>query len=117
MDSSAWLSTFKKSLVQINLKSLFFHTCVSLILLLNVLSLPDPRLSFEISICCYVLLGIPMRCTFWTLYCFSCFIEFWVPSSAISSWPHLLVICDEDLKCGGDSENVRLCKGKSVYMQ
>lgn len=89
---------------------------MSLILFLNVLFFLDFRLFFEISICCYVLFGIFMRCIFWILYCFFCFIEFWVFSFVIFSWFYLLVICDEDLKCGGDSENVRFCKGKFVYM-
>lgn len=83
-DSSAYVSNGNNLLIQIDLKSLLIHTCVNLFFLLNVLSLPDPKQFFEIHLWCYVLISTSRTCTFWTLYCFSCLMESWVPSVAIS---------------------------------
>lgn len=106
IDSSAWVSNIKKSLVQMDLKLLFIHTCMNLFLLLNF-HLSDPKLSFEISLQCYVPLGIPFRCTLWTLL-------FLLPHQTLGFWSDISRLAPS---ISNTCANVRVCKGKSVSIQ
>lgn len=100
-----------------DLESLFIHICVNLFFLLNFLFLSDQNYPLKLSYGVMFYLVVP-RDALSGLFIVS-------PSSLNPGFPvlllpdrsYLLVIDDKGLKCGGDFENVRLCKIKSLNIQ